>query len=298
MIDNWRDIQLALEVARTGSLSRAADNLGLHHATMLRRINTLEAHWQCKLFHRHARGYHLTAAGEQLLQTANQAAEHLDRLRGQIQGADAELSGKLVVTTTTSFSPWITPILAEFQQLHPQITLELVADARILKLEYGEAHVSIRAGRPPEEPDYIAQKLIAMPMAPFASKSYISRHGRLKSLEDIGEHKFIGATEARRQIPFVEWMYNTVPREQIVFESSDIDALKYAIAEGLGIGMLSYWNARTDSRLEAIAEPVEEWAAQLWLVTHKDMHRTAKVKAFCDFVKQVMIRDRAKIEAL
>ena len=90
------------------------------------------------------------------------------------------MSGKLVVTTVPEFATALVPLLAEYQHHNPELAIEMIADRRLLKLEYGEAHVSLRAGRPPSEPDNITQKLVQAAATLWASRDYVARHGGLK----------------------------------------------------------------------------------------------------------------------
>ena len=67
MIETWDEIRTAYQVARIGTVSGAAEVLGVHHATVIRHIDALEKRLGSKLFQRHARGYTPTEAGHELL---------------------------------------------------------------------------------------------------------------------------------------------------------------------------------------------------------------------------------------
>jgi len=69
-MDNWNEIRTAFQVARLGTVSGAAELLGVHHATVIRHIDALEKRLGVRLFQRHARGYTPTEAGRDLLATA------------------------------------------------------------------------------------------------------------------------------------------------------------------------------------------------------------------------------------
>ena len=70
LVDTWGEIRTAYQVARLGTVSGAAEVLGVHHATVIRHIDALEKRLGTKLFQRHARGYTPTEAGRDLLSTA------------------------------------------------------------------------------------------------------------------------------------------------------------------------------------------------------------------------------------
>ena len=284
-ISDWSDIHFAYQVARLGTLSAAADVLDVHHSTVLRRIDALEKRLNTRLFHRHARGYIATDAGKLMLQVAEHTQEEFDRLMGQLAGIDLQLSGKLVITTVNSFASQITPVLAEFQKLHPEIHLEYVADSRIFKLEYGEAHVSIRPGTQPKDPDYVVQHLRTMPTTLYASASYIKQHGMMKTLRDIDGQRFISTVSPLNNISYMRWINENIPVEQIYYRASDFLTMIQAAECGMGVTPANCWIADTSRKIQRLFDPPREWDEALWLVTHRDIHRTPKVQALTQFLK-------------
>lgn len=282
----WSDIYVAYQVAKTGTLSGAAAVLNVHHSTVLRRIDALEQVLNTRLFHRHARGYTVTAAGQRLLKVAESTEEAIERMAGEIAGIDEQLTGTVIVTTVDTLVPHLTPVFAEFQRVHPEIRVELNVDPRIFRLEYGEAHVSIRPGTEPKDPDYVVQHLRTLSATLYASETYIKNVGRLKSLQDLQGHRFISATQPRLQIPFVAWIEKEVPPEQIYYRCSDFRSMCYGAVAGLGIIAVNQWLASLYPTLIPLLASPPQWASDLWLVTHRDMHRTAKVQALTQLIKQ------------
>ncbi len=141
-LDNWNDVHTAYQVARLGTLSAAADFLGMHHATVIRHIDALEARLGSKLFQRHARGYTPTEAGRDMMRVAAATEDQLTQFAGRARGQSETVSGELIVTMLSSLSPQFTPLLIEFQQKFPDIRLTLFGTGRMVKLELGEAHVA------------------------------------------------------------------------------------------------------------------------------------------------------------
>ncbi|OMH33988.1 LysR family transcriptional regulator [Motiliproteus sp. MSK22-1] len=288
-IKDWNDIRVAYEVAKRGTLSAAAEALNVHHSTVLRRISALEESLNTRLFHRHARGYVPTDAGKMLLGVAEYLEDDLERLFGQLQGIDQQLSGNLVLTTVSSFVPLLAPLLREFQDLYPNITLDLLVEPRRLKLEHGEAHIGIRPGRAPEEPDYVAQRISPLASSLFASKSYVERYGSLTDLSQINNHRFVSGSRSLHHLPFLNWIKEQVPPERIFYQANDVWAMYQGIRAGLGIGLMSNWAASQDQEI-VIPQPlnIEEPGTDLWVVTHRDLHRTSRVQAFLEFFKEAI----------
>lgn len=288
-MDNWDEIRTAYNVARIGTVSGAADVLGVHHATVIRHIDALEERLGVKLFQRHARGYSPTEAGEDLLRVAQATDDQFSQLAGRIKGRGNDVTGELVVTSLGGMSHLLVPVLAEFQREHPGIIVRYLTGERLFRLEYGEAHVAIRAGNAPDQPDNVVQPFIHQRYGLFASEAYAARYGLPTSEEDFANHWFVSADDPKSRAPFAVWLRERVAPERIVFRSGDIHALRRATAEGAGIGFMSRLQAAEMGGLIEVTEPREEWAGQLWLVTHMDLHRTTKVQAFLSILK-----DRAK----
>lgn len=284
-MDNWDEIRTAFNVARVGTVSGAAEVLGVHHATVIRHIDALEERLGVRLFQRHARGYTPTDAGEDLLRVAQATDEQFAQLAGRIKGQGDAVSGELVVTSLGGLGHLIVPVLAEFQRAYPDIIVRYLTGDRLFRLEYGEAHVAIRAGNAPDQPDNVVQQFFRQPIALFASETYIAEHGMPGSVADFAGHRFVSADDPKSRAPFARWLRENVPAEAIVFRSGDVHALRRAIAEGAGIGFMSRLQAAEMQGLVEVHPPLEEWSTPLWLVTHMDLHRTTKVQAFLGFLK-------------
>lgn len=282
---NWDEIRTAYQVARIGTVSGAADVLGVHHATVIRHIDALEGRLGAKLFQRHARGYTPTEAGQELLKVAQATEDQFGQLAARINGAGSEMGGELVVTSVPGLSKLITPIVAGLMAEHPELIVRYVTDLRIFRLEYGEAHVAIRAGSAPTEPDNVVQRLHEHQVALFAAPSYVKAHGMPAADRDLPAHRFIGHENAASRAPFHQWLAGVVPRGNVVYRCNDGEAAEDAVRAGLGIGFLPVATARGNPGFVEVMPPREAWASPLWLVTHVDLHRTTKVQAFLTAIK-------------
>lgn len=285
-MNNWDEIRTAFQVARRGTVSGAAEVLGVHHATVIRHIDALEGQLGVKLFQRHARGYTATEAGEDLMRVAQATDDQFGQLEGRIKGRGADVSGELVVTSLSGFSGLLVPVMAEFQAAHPDLLVRFLTGDRVFRLEYGEAHVAIRAGKTQEQPDNVEQSLVQLKVGLFASKSYVKRFGLPESFEDLSKHRFVGHDNEDSRAPFYAWLQSNVPRENVVFRTNSDRAIASAVRNGVGLGFLPVWAGCEDSDLMQVLSPLDEWSVPLRLVTHVDLHRTIKVQTFLKFLKQ------------
>lgn len=284
-MENWDEVRTAFQVARLGTVSGAAEVLGVHHATVIRHIDALEKRLGTRLFQRHARGYTPTEAGRDLLSVAQATEEQFSQLASRIKGQGETVTGELVVTSITGLATLLTPVLTSFQKAHPGLIVRYLTDMRLFRLDYGEAHVAIRAGAIPEEPDNVVQPLLRMRTGLYATRGYVEKHGHPKGPDEFAGHLFIGADSTLSRAPFHRWLRDTVQPEQISYRATDSAALDASLREGAGIGFLSHYLAASDPDLVEIMAPRDEWAAPLWLVTHVDLHRTVKVQSFLSHLK-------------
>ena len=284
-MDNWDEIRTAYQVARLGTVSGAADALGVHHATVIRHIDALEGRLGVKLFQRHARGYTATEAGQDLLRVAQATDDQFAQLAGRIKGQGEGVTGELVVTSLAPMSPQLTPILVQFQRDNPGLLVRYLTGERLFRLEYGEAHVAIRAGAAPQEPDNVVQPFAEQQYLMVAAPSYIARHGAPETEADLADHWFVGHDSEHSRAPFLQWLSQAVPRQRVIYRTTDETTAQTAILEGAGIGFLPCWAMKHHPEMVRLLEPRPEWRASLWLVTHVDLHRTAKVQAFLAALK-------------
>jgi DNA-binding transcriptional LysR family regulator len=285
-MDTWDEIRTAFQVARLGTVSGAAEVLGVHHATVIRHIDALEQRLGVKLFQRHARGYTATEAGQDLLQVAQTTDDQFTQLLGRIRGRGEGIGGELVVTSLVSLSPLLTPVLVAFQNEHPGLTIRYLTGERLFRLEYGEAHVAIRAGSVPDQPDNVVQPFVAQHMVLVASRSYADRYGLPKDEADLVNHWFVAHDDPASRAPFNKWLTSVVPADRLRFRTVDNRSLRDAVRAGAGIGFVPLWERHGVDDLVDVLPSRDDWSAPLWLVTHVDLHRTPKVQAFLKHLKE------------
>jgi len=236
--DNWDEIRTAFQVARVGTVSGAAEVLGVHHATVIRHIDALEGRLRVKLFQRHPRGYTPTEAGQYLLAAGQTAEDQFAQLAARIEGAGEAVTGELILTSLPTLSGLVIPALAQLQVDHPGLTLRYLTDSRVFRLEYGEAHLAIRAGARPTEPDYVAQPFAAHRMALYASVTYAAARGLPVTEADLAGHRFVVSEHIDSRAPFLRWLHQRISPNDISFRANEAEAQAAAVAAGMGLGFL------------------------------------------------------------
>jgi len=219
------------------------------------------------------------------LSVAQTTEEQFGQLVSRIKGQGEVVAGELVVTSITGMAGLLTPVFADFQTEFPAVVVRYLTDLRVFRLDYGEAHVAIRAGAVPQEPDNVVQPLVRMRNGLYAARSYEARHGLPASVAEFGRHRFIASDNADSRAPFYIWLHKNAPPEAITYRVTEPAATEAALRAGAGIGFHPAYLAEGDPDLVEVLPPRPDWEAPLWIVTHVDLHRTLKVQSFLTAIK-------------
>lgn len=281
VIENWNEVRTAYHVARLGTISGAAEALGLHRATVLRHITQLENQLGEKLFFRHAQGYTPTEAGRELMLAARGAEERFTLLEAQIRAHSAVRSGDLVLTSLPVVAPRLMRAVRAFTAAHPDVNLRHIATARNLKLEKGEAHVAVRGGPITPNAEHVVQPLARFTMGLYGAADYLAERKTPRRRADLAEHVFV-APEIAEPTPtgrmHAAWLDAIRPDAKVVFRSTDLVALEAAIASGVGLGFLPCFAARDRPDLVRVLPEAVARGAELVIVTHMDFHRAPRIQ--------------------
>src|ERR1700733_10415652 len=188
---NWDDVRVFLALARNKRLIAAANSIGLDPTTVIRRLSRLNAALGARLFDHEGNGYELTDQGRELLPDA-EAAE--GGMLAMLEHAPREgpLSGSIRVSVDEGFGSWvIARKLTQFQELYPNIDIDLVTTTQFLDPSKREADIAIHVQRPQ------AGRLAIRRITDFTIRLYASREYLAKSLPithrvDLQQHSFIG----------------------------------------------------------------------------------------------------------
>ncbi|MEO1191039.1 MAG: LysR family transcriptional regulator [Pseudomonadota bacterium] len=274
-MNHWDEIRTAAAVARLGTISAAAKVLGVHRATVTRHIDTLEAALGATLFQRHARGFSPTELGCDLLRIADATDAQFGALfRLARGGGGGTLTGLFTITCLDVLVATVLPIITAFQAEHRALRVHLVSSDRVLKLEYGEADIAFRIGPKPDHPDNVVLPLQRLPVGLYGPTADAER--------------FAGPGQLAPATPYFAWMRDSIAPEQICLTSDSIAALWAAVQSGSLAGFLPRVMAEAAGLVE-LAPAQEEWHEQIWAVTHVDLHRSAKVQAFVQTMKRVVV---------
>lgn len=286
----WEDLRLVLAIGRAGTLSGGARALSIDHSTAFRRLGALETRLGVRLFDRARDGYVATPAGDAIVHEAERFDEVVTGLERRLAGEDLRHSGVVRVTTTDTLVDLLAPHLARFRGTHPRIVLELVVANAFLSLTKREADVAIRPSV--QAPETLAGRRIAG----IATALYAAKGTPPSALASLVDASWIGFDESLGHLQSARWIEAHVPAERIVARVDSVLAMRTLARQGIGIAALPCYLGDSDPRLTRLHAPLEEMASALWLLTHPDLRRVARIRAFLDFMTEALTQARTAIE--
>jgi DNA-binding transcriptional LysR family regulator len=285
-MERWTEIRTAYHVAKYGTVSAAATAMGVHRATVNRHVDLLEEELGERIFIRNAKGYALTEIGEELLRIAQKTEEMFGDFSGRAKGRRSQLEGEIKVTILPPFSDVLMAPAAQFRSENPNCRVSIVATEDLERLEFGDAHIALRAGPKPEFPDYVVSPFKQFRLNLYAHDAYVERKGLPAGPRDLTEHEFVVPGSVQRRLPFSDWITQNVSPSQVAIESQHDRVIRAAVLAGLGLGFLSELDTAGRTDLHPILPESEAWFVPLWLVTHVDLHRTEKVQAMLRCIRE------------
>ena len=290
-MDKWAELRTAYQVAKLGTVSAAATALGFHRATVNRHIDVLEEEMDARIFIRHARGYTLTELGEDVLRVARKTEELIDDLAGRINSSKAVVEGELKLTILEPFAELLMKPISDFRAENPNCIVNLDASENLAQLEYGEAHIALRAGPKPDHLDYVVSKFAQIGFNLYAHDSYVQKFGMPKDASNFGGHQFVLPPSFGGHLSVRQWVKNIARPNMIALSSQHVDVNFKAVFAGVGMGVIEDHKAKTHGGFHRVLPINKEWSVPIWLVTHVDLHRTEKVQAMLRCIKSARKED-------
>ncbi|GJD35197.1 LysR family transcriptional regulator [Methylobacterium aerolatum] len=285
---SWDDFRFVKVVADRQGLTGAAEALGIDHSTAFRRLGAIEKALGVPLFERHRGGYTATAAGQAMLAVATRMEADVDGFSREVVGRSDVMVGELRITAPTSFAgTFLMPILADFSRRHPAVRLELILAEETLNLSRRDADVALRASRGPDE-TLVGRRLTGVGWALYGAAG--QTFGRL------GDERWVGLGESVAGGLFARFLARRVSPDRIALSLNGVAGLREAVAAGIGIGPLPCIEGDADARLRRLGDVEPELHTDLWLLTHQDLRRSARVRAFMDHVAAAMLPLRPLFE--
>ncbi|MGO6676208.1 LysR family transcriptional regulator [Rhizobium leguminosarum] len=281
----WSDLKLFLAIARFGTLGAAARSLGLTQPTMGRRLRALETSLGQTLFQRTTDGFVLTDEGAAVFAGAERIEEEALAMERVLAGGSRQLDGFLRLSSSDWFGAHVlSPVLAEFSQVHPKVEVELLTDSRLLSLSRREADLVFRI-QPFTEAEVVSRKLIHIEYG-----LYISRGALHPEAGDGAGTRLVTMDEAFGDMPDVGWLQRLLPRADIVMRSNSRDVQAALCAKGAGLAVLPRPLGDSLATIELVDLGEPPPGRDTWVGYHRDMKRLARLRALLDLVIERLAR--------
>ncbi len=278
----WDDYRVLLAIARAEGLSGAAERLGVTLSTVFRRLERIEDALGTPAFERLRKGYVPTEAGSALVRAAERMEQEALAGDRAVTGQSTRLTGSLRVTATESLATFfLARQLPAFREKHPGLVVEIISDNRRLSLVDREADVAIRPRRPTED-GLVGRRCGSILWGIYASPGACRKLGKVGAPADLAGRAFTGWDGSPAAAEAMAWLENAVPDVVIASRSTSLLTNAATAAAGPALAALPCHLGDDWPGLRPVLSPLPGVAGELWLVTHEDLRRNARVRAFID----------------
>ena len=290
---DWDKLKTFHAAARTGSLTRAADDLGISQSAVSRQIAALEDSLDLPLFHRHARGLTLTAEGQLLYKTAADVSGRIALSVASVQNVRQRPEGVLRVSCPISLgSNWLTTVLPSFLEQYPDIEMQLVLEDSEHDLMDFDVDCALRPW-PSTQGDVIQRKLGAITQSLYAAPGYLARHGAPDSAADLDNHAIVAFGDLNPgKLQSANWVLTAgreadAPARRPVMSVNNLHGIMRAAEAGIGLAGLPDYMVASSRRLVRVLPEVRGESFELYFVYPTELRGSAKAKVFREFLQRV-----------
>ena len=288
---NWDDVRIFLAVARTGQILAASKRLGLNHATLSRRLTSLEEALKTRLFIRRTNGCELTAEGAVFLASAERMETEMLAAQANLGHTDTAIAGTVRVGAPDGFGvSFLAPRMGRLIERHPELKIQLVPVPRSFSLSQREADIAITLERP-EQGRLVSSKLTDYTLGLYASRDYLAQHGKPEDVDALKAHPRIGYVEDLIFTASLNFSGEVMRSWDAGFEISTAIGQTEAVRSGAGIGILHDYIARQYQELVRILPEVSIRRAY-WTTYHESARDLVRVRSVIDFLQELVDEER------
>ena len=290
---DWDDLRVFHEVARSGSLSAAARTLSVNQSTVSRRLRAFEARAKVALLERSSTGYELTAAGHEMLRHVERMAGEVEALDRILGGLDNSSGGVVRLTYPLGLQTYLTPILYDFRKAHAEILLEVVSSDEIVNLAQRHADIAIRiSSNPPES--LVGRKICDLSFTPYASVKYLESQGTDTAIEDLDWLAYLRSAHGQK---LQGWIGENIADHRVVLRTRCSSTLQDAARIGMGAAFFPRVIGEADPMLRRVGRGAPEFAMPMWLLTHEDLRKAARIRILLDFLGKRLDSDKLALSS-
>ena len=295
-MDRWTEIELFVQVAETGSLSRAAEALDLSNAAASRHLAALEQRLGARLVERNTRRLYLTDTGQEFFARAKGILAELKDAEATVNATALAPTGTLRITASLSFAMHhIAPLLREYTGRYPEVRVQVETANRYFDLIENNIDVAIRTREVEPDSNITIRRLGETRRILAAAPRYLAQHGRPQKPEDLQHHKMLIYSHANNpnELRFTQDGKVTTVQVKALLESNDGQVLRAAALDGLGILVQPTYILFDDIVAGRLVPVLDAWdlpRLTINLAYPTRRHLSAKVRTFIDFIAEYFER--------
>lgn len=289
-MDRWTEIELFVHVAELGSLTRAAQTLGLSNAAASRHLAALEERLAARLVQRNTRRLCLTEVGEAFFHRCKPLLGELREAESAVNEATLKPTGLLRVTASLSFSMIvIAPLLPAFTQRYPGLRVEIVVSNRYTDLLDSGIDVAIRNREFEDDSAITVRRLCETKRVLAASPQYLQRRGTPRTPDELAQHDLLIYNLANQphQLRFARNGAVTSLTVQGLLEANDGQVIRAAALKHLGLLIQPLYIIHVDIVGGRLVPVLQDWELSRLVMNiayPTRRHLPAKVRCFVDFL--------------
>ena len=292
----WDNLRFFLAVARSGSLTGATEKLRSSASTVSRRIELLEQNLDLKLFSHHQTGYQLTDEGKVLFENAERVEEAVMSLEQDAMAQHTDISGTVRLATAENIANFmITPALPSLLEKHPGIVLEMVPGISSINLTKREADIALRMRRP-QQGNVVVRKLGVLGYALYGSQSYLDKREAGENEGQYDQDDFVTFSEEYAHLPASQWIESVLSGRPPAMITSSLYGQVAAASAGIGLAVLPCFLGDRDPTLQRVSSPIESTQQEIWLVIHRDLRNSSRVRVVADFLTDLVHSNLDKLK--
>jgi DNA-binding transcriptional LysR family regulator len=282
---DWNDLRYFIAVAREGSTLRAGRLLRTSQTTVARRIAALEGSIGVTLFEKRQAGYVVTAAGEELLERAQQVETSANSFFDAASAHARDTGGNVKLSVEEIFAAaLIAPWLRELHERHPDIHIELDTAVGIRDLGAGEADIALRSTSKPQAAGVVGRRICDDDWTFFCSREYGEKYGVPATIRELATHPLIGGGGGMLSRHYEAYLEALGLVDKVIVRPDTSTGLLTAVRAGVGVAVLPCIVAENDPSFIRCLPPRGDHGRVLWLVTHERVRKTPKVRNVIDFL--------------
>ncbi|SMR84112.1 DNA-binding transcriptional regulator, LysR family [Aliiroseovarius halocynthiae] len=281
---DWNSLRGFHATATTGTLSAAAQQLGLTQPTLSRQVKSLEEFLGLSLFDRVGRKLVLTETGAELLRHIDKMADAAQSVMLVANGSPKAVSGRVRVSASDSYSAYVLPdICARLKAKAPLVSIEIIASDTHANLHQMEADIAIRHARP-EQPGLVGHHVGDTTAAFYASTDWIKHNGVPSTPEALAATDLIGFGDATRLAAMLRTLGFKVDPSDFRLMSDSSVVVWEMVKQGKGIAAMVKEIAILAPDVVNVFPDLAPIASPIWLVTHKEMRSSPRIQVVHDLL--------------